>query len=264
MRDYVFFPFALTKPMQRFGRWAGTRFGQHAGRTLPACVANILVFFIVGLWHGKTLWPDVTQENEYAFTPNTIFVPKTSVQMPMEESDGVLYNTLVLQNGKIEAFHQLALDAGYAGRLKYFDHGYSDIAVNFHNYDNLARQMLAIGAVIYTVLLLLFLLLYPGFLKKQVSTMQSLGAGFFRRFWYILLSSLGIVIPASLLGGWIGGQLWGKLVEALQTTAESTIALEIRPGTLLWVALAQLLFAAVLTIFVAISVAAPRKMASRR
>ena len=52
MRDYVFFPFALTKPMQRFGRWAGTRFGQHAGRTLPACVANILVFFIVGLWHG--------------------------------------------------------------------------------------------------------------------------------------------------------------------------------------------------------------------
>ena len=52
MRDYVFFPFALTKPMQRLGKWASERLGEHLGRTLPACVANILVFLIVGLWHG--------------------------------------------------------------------------------------------------------------------------------------------------------------------------------------------------------------------
>lgn len=52
MRDYVFYPFALTKAMQRFGKWAGKHQGKHAGRTLPACVANILVFFIVGIWHG--------------------------------------------------------------------------------------------------------------------------------------------------------------------------------------------------------------------
>ena len=52
MRDYVFFPFALTKPMQRLGKWADERLGEHLGRTLPACVANLLVFLIVGLWHG--------------------------------------------------------------------------------------------------------------------------------------------------------------------------------------------------------------------
>lgn len=52
MRDYVFFPFALTKPMQRLGKWAGEHLGEHLGRTLPACVANILVFLIVGVWHG--------------------------------------------------------------------------------------------------------------------------------------------------------------------------------------------------------------------
>lgn len=221
-------------------------------------------YTIVGLWHGKTVWPDVALENEYAFTPNTIFVPKSSVQMPMEESEGLLFNTLVLQNGKIEAFHQLALDAGYAGRYKYYDHGYSDIAVNFHNYEALAREMLVIGAVVYTVLLLLFLLLYPGLQKNNVATMQSLGCGFLRRFWHILLSTLGIVIPASVLGGWIGGQLWDELLAALQTTAESTITLELPPQALVAVALAQLLFAAMLTICVAIYIAAPRKMASRR
>lgn len=52
MRDYVFYPFALTGAMRRLGKWAGARLGEHLGRTLPASVANILVFFLVGLWHG--------------------------------------------------------------------------------------------------------------------------------------------------------------------------------------------------------------------
>lgn len=55
MRDYVFYPLALLKPMQRFGKWAARRFGRHAGRTLPACAANLVVFFIVGVWHGAEL-----------------------------------------------------------------------------------------------------------------------------------------------------------------------------------------------------------------
>ena len=52
MRDYVFYPFALTGKMQKLGKWGVTRFGRETGRLLPACVGNILVFSIVGLWHG--------------------------------------------------------------------------------------------------------------------------------------------------------------------------------------------------------------------
>ena len=52
MRDYVFYPFALLPGVQRWGKWLTAHCGKHIGRTLPACVANILVFFIVGLWHG--------------------------------------------------------------------------------------------------------------------------------------------------------------------------------------------------------------------
>lgn len=52
MRDYVFYPLAVTSGSRRFGKWAGRHFGKHAGRTLPACVANIVVFLLVGLWHG--------------------------------------------------------------------------------------------------------------------------------------------------------------------------------------------------------------------
>lgn len=55
MRDYVFYPFALTAPMKRLGKWSSARLGRHVGRTLPACVANVLVFLIVGIWHGADL-----------------------------------------------------------------------------------------------------------------------------------------------------------------------------------------------------------------
>jgi len=55
MRDYIFYPFALIKPMQNLSKWCTNHLGKHFGRTLPACIANILVFMLVGLWHGPEL-----------------------------------------------------------------------------------------------------------------------------------------------------------------------------------------------------------------
>ncbi len=52
MRDYVFYPFALTKSMQGLGKKVKKHFGPQAGSVIPACIANVLVFFIVGIWHG--------------------------------------------------------------------------------------------------------------------------------------------------------------------------------------------------------------------
>lgn len=52
MRDYVFYPFAMTKPIKNLGKWANNKLGKHLGRVLPAMLGNILVFFIVGIWHG--------------------------------------------------------------------------------------------------------------------------------------------------------------------------------------------------------------------
>ncbi len=55
MRDYIFYPFALLKPMQSFSKWCSKHMNKHFGRVLPAGIANILVFLIVGIWHGASL-----------------------------------------------------------------------------------------------------------------------------------------------------------------------------------------------------------------
>ena len=52
MKDYVFYPFSLSKGMNRFGKYCKNHFGKHIGRVLPVCIANLLVFFLVGVWHG--------------------------------------------------------------------------------------------------------------------------------------------------------------------------------------------------------------------
>ncbi len=52
MKDYVFYPLSLSKGMNKFGKWGKEHFGKKTGRKLPICLANLFVFFLVGVWHG--------------------------------------------------------------------------------------------------------------------------------------------------------------------------------------------------------------------
>ncbi|WP_287389225.1 MBOAT family O-acyltransferase [Lachnospira sp.] len=52
MKDYIFYPFSLTKAMNNLGKWGRKHFGKHFGTVIPICLANLLIFFIVGVWHG--------------------------------------------------------------------------------------------------------------------------------------------------------------------------------------------------------------------
>lgn len=54
MKDYVFYPFSLSKSMTKFGQWARKKLGKQIGRKLPICLGNLLVFFLVGVWHGPS------------------------------------------------------------------------------------------------------------------------------------------------------------------------------------------------------------------
>ena len=55
MRDYVFYPFALCAPVARLSKLVKKRLGASVARALPAALGNILVFLLVGLWHGASM-----------------------------------------------------------------------------------------------------------------------------------------------------------------------------------------------------------------
>lgn len=55
MRDYVFYPFALTKPMVRMSKSLKRHIHPQVARALPAALGNVLVFLLVGIWHGAQM-----------------------------------------------------------------------------------------------------------------------------------------------------------------------------------------------------------------
>lgn len=52
MRDYVFYPLALSRPLGNLGRYIRTHWNARAGKILSTAVATFVVYFIIGLWHG--------------------------------------------------------------------------------------------------------------------------------------------------------------------------------------------------------------------
>lgn len=54
MRDYVFYPLAVSKPVLSMSKYASKKISVYAGRIAPAVVSNVIVFLLVGLWHGAT------------------------------------------------------------------------------------------------------------------------------------------------------------------------------------------------------------------
>ena len=58
MKNYVFYPIALSKTANRFtkqvkeSRFGKTPFGAHIATVLPGTVASLIVFLSVGVWHG--------------------------------------------------------------------------------------------------------------------------------------------------------------------------------------------------------------------
>ncbi len=54
MREFVFFPIMLSKPVSNLSKKARNRFGAYAGKIVPSVIAPMVVFFLIGIWHGIT------------------------------------------------------------------------------------------------------------------------------------------------------------------------------------------------------------------
>lgn len=52
LRDYLFYPMALSKPLGRLGKWSRRAVGGKLGKILPTSVATFTIYFVIGIWHG--------------------------------------------------------------------------------------------------------------------------------------------------------------------------------------------------------------------
>lgn len=52
MKDYVFYPFSLSKLSGNIGKKTRKIFGNNTGKKIPSFIAMFIVYFLVGFWHG--------------------------------------------------------------------------------------------------------------------------------------------------------------------------------------------------------------------
>lgn len=222
-------------------------------------------YTIIGIYRSNEPWAYVTTaENHYAFTPNTIFVPKSSITAEMQYSEFLQFQTVVLHNGRMDDFAALMNRAGYAGAYLLSDQGYSVIAGNFSDYEAQSKQVMQVCTAAYAIIALLYLLLYPGSQRKTLRIMESLGTPPKQRRSHVFVGSLALVIPASVIGAVAGFEFWGRINEKLKLSAGLLVEMELDGRVLVIVALAQFVVVALLSALIAVFQARPHKLGKGR
>lgn len=51
-KDFVMYPLQKTSAFQKLGKWGRKTFGKKQGKKVPAIAALLVVWFLLGLWHG--------------------------------------------------------------------------------------------------------------------------------------------------------------------------------------------------------------------
>lgn len=54
MREYVFYPIMLCRPVSALSKKMRKKYGTYAGKLVPSVAAPMVVFFLIGIWHGVT------------------------------------------------------------------------------------------------------------------------------------------------------------------------------------------------------------------
>lgn len=56
IKDYVFYPIAMSRRFSKLGKNAKKLFGDHVGKNLPGGIASVITFVLIGLWHNVTIY----------------------------------------------------------------------------------------------------------------------------------------------------------------------------------------------------------------
>ena len=53
-KDYFMYPVQKSKPIQNVAKWSKKKFGKKAGKKVPFYVAMLMLWILIGIWHGGT------------------------------------------------------------------------------------------------------------------------------------------------------------------------------------------------------------------
>ena len=170
-------------------------------------------------------------ENDYAFTPNTIFAPKKSIAGEMTDPDDGFYVTRILQNGSVEAFDAAVTEAGYPGLFVYYDQGYSEIQESLGNFHAVSGQAMRIGLLASGMIWLLWIFFFPLRQRPTVQRMLRMGARPGQALAQVRGSAAGILLPGAVCGIGLSALSWSKITAKKDDADGSPTGKHVIPGS---------------------------------
>ncbi len=194
-------------------------------------------FTVVGIYRQTNQWEDTS----YAFTPNTVFIPKEAqieggygrLSEPVYREDingytneesgvyGVLFS-MELQNGMVEDFRLALAGTEWATEFTVFDQGYDGAMRSMQGTAESARSLMLFSLLGWLTVLLLYVLLYQGVQRRNVGIMRSLGAKPRQARNYLFWSGIGL----ASVGIAVGTAVTSVLTQYINTKLYDTVQAE--------------------------------------
>lgn len=216
---------------------------------------------IVGIYRKGDPWAVTDYQN---FTPNTVFVPKNSINAPFTEPVGGLFTLFILENGTMEDFAHAVADAGFDEYLFFDDNGWGDMQKGIAEYGESADRIVVLGFAVWSVVIALFLMLYPCRLGKELDIMDSLGARRASRIAFVLSSSALILFAGSALGFGAGLLLWDGVTDFLTASIGGGLELGASLSDFITITAAQFAIAILAVLVLAVPLTRTRGLERRK
>ena len=218
-------------------------------------------YTVVGIYRKGDAWSVFDMQN---VTPNTIFVPKSSITVAYEEAIGGIFTSFVLKNGTIEEFAQAVAEAGFDETLLFDDGGYAKTMAGLEEYDESADKIVPLGFAVWSVVILLFLMLYPARMGRELDTMDSLGAPRAKRVFFLIGTSFIILFAGSVLGLGAGLLLWNGVTDYLTASISGELDIGASISDFVKITAAQLGIALVAVAVISLPLTRTRKLDRRK
>ena len=217
-------------------------------------------YTVVGIYRKGDAWSVFDMQN---ITPNTIFVPKSSITVAYEEAIGGIFTSFVLKNGTMEDFALTVAEAGFDEAFLFDDSGYAKTMAGLEEYGESANRIVPLGFAVWSVVILLFLLLYPARMGRELDTMDSLGARRVKRIFFVLGTSSIILFSGSALGLGAGLLLWNGVTDYLTASISGELDIGASISDFVKITAAQLGIALVAVDVISMPLSRTRRLDSR-
>ena len=219
-------------------------------------------FEVIGIYAKGNEWA-LPEIDPYGFTPNTVFVPQTSISVGVEQSHLGMFRNFVVANEHLATLAGALADAGYDEDVLFDDNGYAEIKENLSAYEGTADRILPLALIAWAVVATLFIMLYPCREGAVLVSMDSLGCPRGDRISHLIKWTLCVTVPGSIVGAIMGVALWDTVIGTLASFGGAEISIEINYAYFAAIAVSQLAVVTLTVAIVALPLTRPRGLDRR-